>query len=148
MDNGYRIGDAARVLGVRVETLRRWERDGKLRTTRSSGGHRRVPADEVARLLDERRAGAAQRTPAQTVRNHFPGVIVAVRLGDVAATVELMAGPHRILSLVTREAVEELGLRAGMAAVAAVKATNVSIDLPAREQLREEPHGESDEEPR
>jgi molybdopterin-binding protein len=132
MDDGYRIGDAAHVLGVRVETLRRWERDGKLRTTRSSGGHRRVPAEEVARLLEDRRTRGSPGAAAQTVRNHFPGVIVAVKLGDVAATVELMAGPHRILSLVTREAVEELGLRPGMAAVAAVKATNVSIDVPPR----------------
>jgi molybdopterin-binding protein len=132
MDDGYRIGEAARVLGVRVETVRRWERDGRLRTTRSPGGQRRVPAEEVARVLEERRSRRASGSSAQSVRNHFPGVIVAVKLGEVAATVELMAGPHRILSLVTREAVEELGLRPGMAAVAAVKATNVSIDLADR----------------
>ena len=83
-------------------------------------------------MLEDRRSRRASRAPAQSVRNHFPGVIVAVKLGEVAATVELMAGPHRILSLVTREAVEELGLRPGMPAVAAVKATNVSIDLPDR----------------
>jgi molybdopterin-binding protein len=132
MDDGYRIGEAAKVLGVRVETVRRWERDGRLRTTRSPGGHRRVPAEEVARMLEDRRSRRTPGGPTQSVRNHFPGVIVAVKLGEVAATVEVMAGPHRILSLVTREAVEELGLRPGMAAVAAVKATNVSIDLPDR----------------
>ena len=124
----YRIGEAAIALGVRVETLRRWERNGSLRTTRTAGGQRRIPAEEVARLLSER----TERAPvtAQSTRNHFPGIVVAVTKDKVAATVEIVAGPHRILSLITREAVDQLGLEPGMPAVAAVKATNVTIELP------------------
>jgi molybdopterin-binding protein len=124
----YRIGEAAAALGVRVETLRRWERKAELRTTRTAGGQRRIPAGELARLLAER----TERAPvtAQSTRNHFPGIVVAVTKDRVAATVEIVAGPHRILSLVTREAVDQLGLAPGMAAVASVKATNVTIELP------------------
>lgn len=123
----YRIGEAAAALGVRVETLRRWERRGLLRTTRTSGGQRRVPGSEVARLLAER----VERTPiaAQSTRNRFPGVVVEVKKDRVAATVEIVAGPHRILSLITREAADQLGLEPGMAVVAAVKATNVTVEL-------------------
>lgn len=130
MVGDYRIGAAAEVLGVRVETLRRWEREGRLASSRTAGGQRRVPASEVARLLAERRRRDPPEIGGQSVRNHFPGVIVAVRRDEVAATVEIMAGPHRILSLLTREAVDELGLEPGMPAIAAVKATNVSVELP------------------
>lgn len=130
MVDDYRIGEAANVLGVRVETLRRWEREGRLVSSRTAGGQRRVPASEVARLLAERRRRDPPEIGGQSVRNHFPGVIVAVRRDEVAATVEIMAGPHRILSLLTREAVDELGLEPGMPAIAAVKATNVSVELP------------------
>jgi molybdopterin-binding protein len=126
----YRIGEAADLLGVRVETLRRWEREGKIESSRTAGGQRRVSASEVARLLAERRRADMPEIGGQSVRNHFPGVVVAVRKDGVAATVEIMAGPHRILSLLTREAVDELGLEPGMPAIAAVKATNVSVELP------------------
>jgi molybdopterin-binding protein len=126
----YRIGEAANLLGVRVETLRRWEREGRIESSRTTGGQRRVSASEVARLLAERRRADIPEIGGQSVRNHFPGVVVAVRKDGVAATVEIMAGPHRILSLLTREAVDELGLEPGMPAIAAVKATNVSVELP------------------
>jgi molybdopterin-binding protein len=128
--DAFRIGQAAEVLGVRVETLRRWEREGRLRAVRTPGGQRAIPASEVARLLAERGGGDQPAIAAQSVRNRFPGVVVAVRRGRVAATVEIMAGPHRIVSLLTREAVEELGLRPGMRAIAAVKATNVFVEVP------------------
>lgn len=123
----YRIGEAAAVLGVRVETLRRWEREGRLTTTRTAGGQRRVPASEVARLLVERRD--RPRTTSASVRNRFPGVVTEVKRDAVAATVEILAGPHRILALVTREAVDEMGLEPGMHAVATVKATNVMLEV-------------------
>ena len=128
MPDSYRIGEAAELLGVRVETLRRWERDGKLRTTRTSGGQRRVPADEVARLI----AGKQQKQPiaAASARNRFPGVITDVKVDGLAATVEIQAGPNRALAFITREAVEEMGLRPGMEAVATVKATSVMVNLP------------------
>lgn len=126
--DAYRIGEAAKVLGVRVETLRRWERDGRLTSIRSEGGQRLVPADEVARLIAERRAerpiGHVSR------RNAFPGVITKVVKDKVSATVEIQAGPHRILALITREAADEMGLKAGMEATATVKATSVMVEVP------------------
>jgi len=125
---GYRIGQAAEAIGVRVETLRRWERDGKLRTTRTSGGQRRVPTEEVARLVGERRA---ERAPAATSRrNAFPGVITKVTRDTVSALVEMQAGPHRVVSLITREAADELALEPGMEAIATVKATSVMVEVP------------------
>ena len=128
MADGYRIGEAARLLGVRVETVRRWERDGKVRTSRTTGGQREVPAEEVARLLAERRA--TQMAPAHTSRrNAFPGVITKVTKDKVSATVEIQAGPYRVVSLITREAADELGLKAGMEAVATVKATSVMVEV-------------------
>jgi molybdopterin-binding protein len=124
--DAYRIGEAAEILGVRVETLRRWERDGKLRASRTSGGQRLVSASEVARLLARR---DRPRVTAASVRNRFPGVVTEVKRDKLAATVEILAGPHRILSFVTREAVDEMGLKPGMRAVATVKATNVMLEV-------------------
>ncbi len=127
--DGYRIGEAAKLLGVRVETLRTWERTGKLRTVRTTGGQRLVPEPEVARLIAERRAAAP--APAHTSRrNAFAGVITKVTKDKVSALVEIQAGPHRVVSLITREAADELGLQPGMEAVATVKATSVMVEVP------------------
>jgi molybdopterin-binding protein len=128
VEAGYRIGEAAAALGVRVETLRRWERDGKLTTERTSGGQRVVPAPEVARLLAERRTQT--KVSVGSARNRFPGVVTAVKKDGVSATVEIQAGPHRVLALITREAVDEMRLKPGMPAVATVKATSVMVDVP------------------
>ena len=127
MGESYRIGEAAGLLGVRVETLRRWEAEGKIRVTRTEGGQRLVPAEEVARLLAERRD--RPKVTARSVRNRFPGVITEVKKDGVAATVEILAGPHRILALITREAADEMALEPGMHAVATVKATNVIVEV-------------------
>jgi len=127
MGDAYRIGEAAEILGVRVETVRRWEREGKLTTTRTSGGQRLVPAAEVARLLGERRG--RQKVTAGSVRNRFPGIVTEVKRDKLAATVEILAGPYRILAFVTREAVDEMGLEPGMHAVATMKATNVMVEV-------------------
>jgi molybdopterin-binding protein len=127
----YRIGAAAEVLGVRVDTIRRWEREGKLTTIRTSGGQRLVPAAEVARLLAERRA-AKPASVHTSRRNAFPGVITKVPRDKVSALVEIQAGPHRIVSLITREAADELRLQPGMEATATVKATSVMIEVPDR----------------
>jgi molybdopterin-binding protein len=124
----YRIGRAAEAIGVRVETLRRWERDGKLTTVRTPGGQRMVPAAEVARLLAERRAGRPQGSASR--RNAFPGVITKVTRDKVSTLVEIQSGPHRIVSLITREAADELDLKPGMEAVATVKATSVMVEVP------------------
>jgi molybdopterin-binding protein len=131
MAGDYRIGDAASALGVRVETVRRWEREGKIRTVRTTGGQRRIPAAEVARLLSERRA-AKPVSVHTSRRNAFDGVITKVTKDKVSALVEIQAGPHRIVSLITREAADELGLEPGKAATATVKATSVMIEVPDR----------------
>lgn len=125
-----RIGQAAEVLGVSVATLRRWEAEGKLRSARSAGGQRLVSLAEIERLRRDRRT---PRRPvvAQSARNRFEGIVTRVERDKVTALVEVQAGPHRIVSLVTREAVDELGLAVGDEAVCVVKATNVMIDLPS-----------------
>lgn len=115
------------MIGVRVETLRRWGREGKLTTTRTSGGQRLVPGTEIARLLAERRARS--KVTAGSVRNRLPGVVTEIKRDAVAATVEILSGPNRILALVTREAVDEMGLEPGMHAVATIKATNVMVEI-------------------
>jgi len=123
---GLLLGDAARALGVSADTLRRWERAGKLRTTRDSANRRRVPRKELERLStrpDRHRAGDAL-----SARNRFPGVVTSVESDGVMALVEIEAGPHRITAAVTRDAVEELGLAPGVAATAAVKATSVMVE--------------------
>jgi molybdopterin-binding protein len=131
-----RVGDAAEMLGVSVETLRRWEVEGRLRMDRSAGRQRLVPMDEVARLLAERRATTTERPiVAQSARNRFSGVVTSIKRDSVAAVVEVMAGPHRLVSLMTAEAVDDLGLAVGDAAVCVVKATNVIVEIPAPEVL-------------
>ncbi|MDP9329351.1 MAG: helix-turn-helix transcriptional regulator [Actinomycetota bacterium] len=128
MADTYRIGEAAKLLGVRVESLRRWERDGKLQTTRTAGGQRVVGSTDVARLLAERHG--QQAISAGSARNRFPGVITEIKRDKLSATVEIQAGPHRVLAFITREAADQLGLKVGVRAVATVKATSVMVNLP------------------
>jgi len=126
-----RAGQAAEMLGVTVETLRRWEGDGRLEVVRSGGGQRLVPMAEVVRLLGERRrSNPDPRGATQSARNHFEGVVTRIEADRVAAVVEVLAGPHRIVSLMTAEAVAEMGLRVGDPAVCVVKATNVIVEIP------------------
>lgn len=127
----YRIGQAAEILGVGVDTLRRWADDGRLRTTRTSGGHRLVSGAELARAAREiAEAPEPVAFTAQSARNRFPGIVTRVLKDKVVAQVEIQAGPHRVVSLMTREAADELGLAPGVRTVAAVKATNVVVELP------------------
>ncbi len=125
-DEGLLLGDAARAIGVSPDTLRRWERAGKLRTSRDHANRRRVARREVERLAghpDRHRAGDSL-----SARNRFPGVVRSVEVDGVMALVEIEAGPHLVTAAVTRDAVEELGLAAGVPATAAVKATSVMIE--------------------
>jgi molybdopterin-binding protein len=127
-----RIGQAAEVLGVSVDTIRRWAAEGTLKTTRTDGGQRLVSAGEVRRMLEARRKTAPQRPiAAQSARNRFPGVVTRVVADRVAATVEVQAGPHRLLSLLTAEAVRELRLKPGDQVICVVKATNVIVEVPS-----------------
>jgi len=126
-----RVGQASEMLGVSVETLRRWELDGRLSMTRTKGGQRLVALAEVSRLLAERRRTASDRPiVAQSARNRFPGVVTRITKDGVAAVVEVLAGPHRLVSLLTAEAVEDLGLRVGDEAVCVVKSTDVIVEVP------------------
>jgi molybdopterin-binding protein len=123
---GLTLGEAARTIGVSVDTLRRWDRAGKLATVRDERNRRRVPRAEVERLTSRPvRHAAGDRLSA---RNRFPGVVVSVEVDGVMALVELEAGPHRITAAITRDAVDELGLVEGARATAAVKATSVMLD--------------------
>jgi molybdopterin-binding protein len=132
-----RVGQAAEMLGVTVETLRRWESQGLLRMTRSGGGQRLVDVADVARLLSERRKASADRPiVAQSARNRFTGVVTRIDRDHVAAVVEVIAGPHRLVSLMTAEAVEELDLKVGDEAVCVVKATNVMVEIPSTREPR------------
>jgi molybdopterin-binding protein len=132
-----RVGQAAEMLGVTVETLRRWEAEGRLVVGRSAGGQRLVPIGEVTRLLGERRRTASDRPiVAQSARNRFPGIVTRIEKDRVAAVIEVVAGPHRVVSLMTAEAVDELGLRVGDEAVCVVKATNVVVEVPSGREAR------------
>ena len=122
------LGEAARAIGVSADTLRRWDRAGKLRTVRDSRNRRLVPASEVRRLSHHpQRHDVGDSLSA---RNRFPGVVTSVETDGVMALVEIEAGPHRITAAVTRDAVEELGLAPGVEATAAVKATSVMVSRP------------------
>jgi molybdopterin-binding protein len=132
-----RAGQAAEMLGVSVETLRRWETDGRLRVERSAGGQRLIALEEVARLMAERRRSAADRPiVAQSARNRFAGIVTRVERDRVTAVVEVVAGPHRLVSLMTAEAVDELGLKVGDEAVCVVKSTNVIVEIPSSKESR------------
>jgi molybdopterin-binding protein len=126
-----RMGAAGEMLGVSVETIRRWEADGRIRTSRSKGGQRLVPLSEVTRLLaEQRRTARARPIVAQSARNRFSGVVTRIERDGVAAVAEMIAGPHRLVSLMTAEAIDELGLSVGADAVCVVKATNVIVEVP------------------
>lgn len=132
----YRISQVARLLGVSPDTVRRWTDSGRLPVTRDAGGRRLVDGEELARfsttLADENDPGT---TAAHSARNRMVGIVTKVIKDTVMAQVELQAGPFRIVSLLSREAADQLALAPGITAVASVKATNVTIELPATPDL-------------
>jgi molybdopterin-binding protein len=125
------LGEAAKALGVSVDTLRRWDRAGKLRVSRDARNRRRVPAAEVARLSSRPRRPATGAT--LSARNRFAGVVRSVEVEGVMALVEIEAGPFRVTAAVTRDAVDELALAEGVEATATVKATSVMIERGGRD---------------
>ncbi len=126
MSNAMTLGEAAKALGVSQDTLRRWDRVGKLRTHRDERNRRLVSAEEVQRLTS--RAPRHATGSGLSARNRLKGVVRSVEVDGVMALVEIEAGPFLITAAVTRDSVEELGLAPGVEATATVKATSVMID--------------------
>jgi len=115
-------GEASRALGISLDTLRRWDRQGRIRVERDSANRRLVPASEVERLLGAERRGLS-------ARNRFRGIVREVKVEGLLAQVELdVTEPSRLVAVITRESAEELGLKPGMSAAAVVKATSMMID--------------------
>jgi molybdopterin-binding protein len=129
----YRIGQAAELLGLSIDSVRRLADSGRLQTIRSSGRQRLIDGSELARFAAAvPEAHRPEVIVGQSARNHFPGIVTRVIKDRVTAQVEIQAGPHRVVSLMTREAADELGLAPGVRAVAAIKATNVVVELPGK----------------
>jgi molybdopterin-binding protein len=123
MQRHYTAAEAARALGISLDTLRRWDRAGRIHTERDSANRRLVPAEEVARLRGENREQ-------MSARNHFRGVVREVKVEGLLAQVELdITEPARVVAIITRDAAEELGLQPGIGASAVVKATSVMVEL-------------------
>ncbi len=130
----FRIKEAADLLGVSGDTLRRWADGGRIETITDSSGRLAVDGVALARfareLAESADHGEGRAVIGPSVRNRFSGLVSRVVRDTVMAQVEIQAGPHRFVSLLSREAADELGLEPGMLAVAAVKATNVSVEIP------------------
>lgn len=128
----YRIGQAAELLDVSVDTVRRWVDSGRLEAVRTEGGRRLIDGKALARFATElTHEREADVVVGRSARNRFPGIVTRVVKDKVTAQVEMQSGPHRIVSLMTREAADELGLAPGVLAVAAVKATSVVVEIAA-----------------
>jgi len=132
----FKISEAAALLGVSSDTLRRWADAGRVPTTRDDSGRQAIDGPTLARFAEETAAAADRPAPrpvvSESARNRFLGLVTKVTRDTVMAQVEIQAGPHRIVSLMSREAADELGLEPGVLAVAAVKSTNVVIEVPAQ----------------
>ena len=130
----FRIKEAASLLGVSTDTVRRWADSGRIETTSDASGRLAVDGVTLAKfaqeLAESADRGEGRVVVAHSARNRFSGLVTRVIRDTVMAHVEIQAGPHRFVSLLSREAADELGLEPGMLAVAAVKATNVSVEIP------------------
>ncbi|MGW4793905.1 TOBE domain-containing protein [Nonomuraea sp. NPDC004297] len=130
----FRISEAAALLGVSSDTVRRWVDAGRLGAERDENGHRRVNGADLAAFaraqIEESEDGG--RTSA---RNRFRGIVTEVIRDAVMAQVEIAAGPFRVVSLMSRQAADELGLEAGVVAVAVIKSTNVVVEIPGHERV-------------
>jgi len=136
----FRIREAAELLGVSDDTVRRWADIGRVPTGIDGSGRRVIEGVDLARLAGE--IAASQSAPgtrtvvAESSRNRFTGLVTRVVKDTVMAQVEIQAGPHRITSLLSRDAVDELGLEPGVIAIASIKATNVVVEVPEHRSNR------------
>lgn len=130
----FRIRQAAELLGVSDDTVRRWADSGRLATVTDAAGRRAVQGAELARFAEELAQGqgdaAASPVVRQSARNRLTGLVTRVVRDTVMAQVELQAGPFRVVSLMSREAADDLGLEPGVLAVASIKSTNVVVEIP------------------
>ncbi len=135
----FRIREAAELLGVSDDTVRRWADAGRVRTT-TDAGRRVIAGADLARFAEELAASAERPKPrtviGESARNRFTGLVTNVVRDTVMAQVEIQAGPHRIVSLMSREAADELELEPGVIAIASVKATNVVVEVPEHRSSR------------
>jgi molybdopterin-binding protein len=131
----FRIREAADLLGVSDDTMRRWVESGRVAAS-SDNGRRTIAGAELARFAEELAATVERPAPgpviAESARNRFTGLVTRVVKDTVMAKVEIQAGPFRVTSLMSRDAADELGLEAGTLAVASVKATNVVVEVPVQ----------------
>ncbi|TME07660.1 MAG: helix-turn-helix domain-containing protein [Chloroflexi bacterium] len=130
MPETLKLGKAAELLRVSPDTVRRLIDAGQLKTVRSAGGQRQIDRASLARYMAAQPRPKAPAVISASARNRFQGIITRVDKDGVAAVVEMQAGPHRIVSMMTRDAADELGLKPGVLAIASVKSTNVVIELP------------------
>ncbi|MGH9020205.1 MAG: TOBE domain-containing protein [Acidimicrobiales bacterium] len=129
----YRIGQAAELLGVSPDTVRRWADSGRITSSVGARGQRLFDGVELARVAAELAGDRPPGAPsAQSARNRFVGIVTRVVKDRAAAQVEIQAGPHRFVSLITREAADDLDLAPGMVVDAVVKATSVGVELPSK----------------
>jgi molybdopterin-binding protein len=132
----YRISEVAALLGVSDDTVRRWADSGRLPTVREPGARIAVDgaalADFAVRIAAEVPPAGEAPVVAESARNRFAGIVTRVTRDVVMAQVEIQAGPHRVVSLMSRESADELRLEPGVLAVAAVKSTNVVVEVPKR----------------
>lgn len=126
----YRISRAANLLGVSQDTVRRWIAKGRLTPGTDEAGRTTVPGKEVALLSQERATKSIGRTSVKSARNQAEGLVTSIKKGDVMSQVDLQCGPYRFVSLMSTEAVEDLGLQIGDLATAVVKSTNVIVEKP------------------
>jgi molybdopterin-binding protein len=129
----YRVGRVAELLGVSPDTVRRWADDGRFGARRQGSGERLIEGVDLARFLTEIAPAAAESPVIESARNRFPGIVTQVEKDGLVAVVHLQAGPHRITSMMTREAADELGIEPGDLAVGVVKSTNVVVEVPRPE---------------
>ncbi|TFD50371.1 helix-turn-helix domain-containing protein [Cryobacterium frigoriphilum] len=129
----YRISEAAELLGVSDDTVRRWVDAGKVDAAADSAGRLAIDGAQLAALAKEQASVPADPSSVgRSARNRFVGIVTAITMDTVMAQVELQCGPHRVVSLMSSEAVRELGLEVGSLSVAVIKATNVIVETPGR----------------